>query len=68
MAVSVALIDSMTDYAGPCWRSWLPAVAAEWSALPAFLYTSNICMFHYQGVSFINRTSKFKVVKIFRGD
>jgi hypothetical protein len=43
-------------------------LSAEWLALPAFLYTSNICMFHYQGVGFINRTSKFEVVKIFRGD
>ena len=48
MAVSVALIGSMADYAGPCWRSCLPAVAAEWSALPAFLYTYVVVIWHWK--------------------
>jgi hypothetical protein len=66
MAVSVALTGSIAD----CWSNvaFVATVAAEWPALPAFLYTSNIRMSHCQGVRFINRTSKFKVVKIFRGD
>jgi hypothetical protein len=66
MAVSVALTGSMAD----CWSNvaFVAAVATEWPALPAFLYTFNICMSHCQGVWFINRASKFKVVKIFRED